>query len=860
MSGAGAFQGVPGQSIIDEGDYQLTLTASNLPAGVTVSQWSIDWNGDYDPDQTVAGNGSPSVTVTRNLDGNLVEPFKRIRASATLSNNAVVNGESKSPSGELDSEFAGGVVTGNAGIVLGTVVDSQSRTVVVYNHFDPSQQQQWQIKLRRYDRDGSVDQAFGTPTVPFDWPQSDHDAAVVMQGDKIIVGGSTRTNANLPGDNYDFAVARFDSTGALDNSFGAGGRQVVLAPGDDFLASLAIQSGKIVAAGKGGVPSVGSSSDFQVARFTSEGLVDTTFGSTLALPVGPGYVRTDAYQGEGATDVAVLPDGLVAVGRAFDGSNFRLLAVKYNGNGSEAWRSGGGINSGLGFKASVAVDPGGSIVVAGDVNGDLTLVRLLAGDGTPDPTFAGPYSEFAPDTNEVVNDVAIGADGAIITAGGTGTLGNMLFAANRYTTAFGGVQRDPTFGGGGGSFVVSFSQTGEADNVALTPGGSLVVAGSTGFLSPSQNIQPEIDLVRIGGDLSQFVFDVAPQLLVVGNVPGVPGQTQELAVFDPSEADRAAGYMGYIDFDFQGDGDEDGISFGSIDPDTLAFTGAAVPTHVYTRNGTFQVNGWIADKDQGTTLIAPNIENADPLAFVISPTARMSDPVNPGKTVLFVGAQDAATGAGVANFIKFSTTTSTVSVNIDGAPTNKAAVDRIVIYGNGGDDTIQPQGTVSIPVEINGGAGNDKIKGGSGADVLVGGDVDDLITGGVGRNFMVGGLGADKVVGDVDDDILVGGVYVNAGDRKSTNAIMAEWTSTRTYPQRVDNLRNGLGANGSVRLVGLSGGTAQTVFDDGAQDKLTGDLGTDWFFANVDGLVRDKIADLAGNEFSDSDRAFVTSV
>src|SRR5690349_5114653 len=42
MSGHGAVLGTPSESFVDEGDYQLTLTASNLPSGVTVSQWAID--------------------------------------------------------------------------------------------------------------------------------------------------------------------------------------------------------------------------------------------------------------------------------------------------------------------------------------------------------------------------------------------------------------------------------------------------------------------------------------------------------------------------------------------------------------------------------------------------------------------------------------------------------------------------------------------------------------------------------------------------------------------------------------------------------------------------------------------------
>jgi uncharacterized delta-60 repeat protein len=847
MSGLASLQGAPSESYVDEGDYQLTLSALSLPAGVTVTQWNIDWDGNGATDQTIAGNGSSSVSVTRNLDG---DALIKMKATATLSDASVVTGESRSPSGDLDNTFAGGVVSGGDGVVLGTAVDSQGRTVVVYNHKDFSSGD-WQIKLRRYGKDCSLDTAFGTPTVPFDYTQFGDDAAILAQGEKIVVGGTTRSLANLPGDNYDFAVARFDSTGALDTGFGVGGRQVVQVPGNDGITALTFQGGRIVAAGQGAAGA--GASDFQLARFTSEGLLDATFGTG-------GYLRTSVFQGQGATDVAVTADGgLAAAGRAFDTTlaTFKPLVVKYGANGAEQWRSGAGVPGGFGFKASLAVQADGGIVLAGDVDNDVTLTRLAPSTGAVEQSLTEP----TPDS-ETVDGVALGGDGALLVAVGTTDGGS--FSLNRYSTSFGGIARDFMFGAGAGSVGVTFAQQGRPDSLAVTPGGSFVLAGSTGSLDNFSQTQPTVNVVHFGGDLQALVQDVAPQVVQVGTLAGVPGQTQQVRVFDPSNADTAAGFFGYIDYDFHGEGDEDGVNFG-WDPNTGEFFGAAFTTLVYTVNGNYNVLAQIGDKDGQMTFIQPDGAEfgVDSITYSIGKTARLADPVNPGKTVLFVGTQDdATTGAGVANTIKFSrSTTGSTTVTVDGVNTTfTQAVDRIVVYGNGGDDTIQPQGTVSIPVEIYGGAGNDKIKGGTGADVLVGGDGDDLITGGVGRNFMVGGLGADKVIGDVDDDILVGGTYSRANDRAATNAVMAEWTSSRTYPQRVDNLRNGTGANGTVRLVGLSGGTAQTVFDDGAVDKLTGDLATDWFFANVDGTVKDKIADLAGNEFTDSDRLFVTSV
>ena len=46
-------------------------------------------------------------------------------------------------------------------------------------------------------------------------------------------------------------------------------------------------------------------------------------------------------------------------------------------------------------------------------------------------------------------------------------------------------------------------------------------------------------------------------------------------------------------------------------------------------------------------------------------------------------------------------------------------------------------------------------------------------------------------------------------------------------------------------------GPGATVFDDAARDVLTGAGGQDWFFANLDAGVRDRITDLSAAEFAD---------
>ena len=157
-------------------------------------------------------------------------------------------------------------------------------------------------------------------------------------------------------------------------------------------------------------------------------------------------------------------------------------------------------------------------------------------------------------------------------------------------------------------------------------------------------------------------------------------------------------------------------------------------------------------------------------------------------------------------------------------------IDRIIVFGLAGDDDIKVYRSLgSIPAELYGGDGDDKLRGGDGDDYLSGGDGDDVLSGQEGRDVMIGGLGKDKIDGDDGDDILIGAVYLQSEDRNAAHAIMSEWTrSDLDYAARVDHLLNGGGLNAGFLL------NATTVFDDNAKDKLRGGHGLDWFLADDD--------------------------
>lgn len=179
----------------------------------------------------------------------------------------------------------------------------------------------------RYNSNGSLDNSFGsggkviTPVYTTD----DYGWSCCFQPDgKILVGGSSSVNSNS-----DFALVRYHSNGELDNSFGAQGKVTTpIGPDSDRGRSVAIQTdGKIVL---GGTSRIGATDDFALARYNTNGSLDNSFGSNgiVTTPVGTGedILWAVAIQGDGK--ILAAGYGISAV------SGYDFAVVRYNPNGS----------------------------------------------------------------------------------------------------------------------------------------------------------------------------------------------------------------------------------------------------------------------------------------------------------------------------------------------------------------------------------------------------------------------------------------------------------------------------------------------------------------------------------------------
>ncbi len=119
------------------------------------------------------------------------------------------------------------------------------------------------IAIVRYDTNGNLDTTFNTTgIVTTQYQYNDAAYATIIQDDgKILVGGSSLGNQATQ-----FIIARYSSTGSLDATFGTNGITTTTIGGTDSISqinSLVFQSdGKIVAAGF-------SNKDFALARYTA---------------------------------------------------------------------------------------------------------------------------------------------------------------------------------------------------------------------------------------------------------------------------------------------------------------------------------------------------------------------------------------------------------------------------------------------------------------------------------------------------------------------------------------------------------------------------------------------------------------
>ncbi|HEV8564614.1 MAG TPA: delta-60 repeat domain-containing protein [Actinomycetota bacterium] len=328
--------------------------------------------------------------------------------------------------------------------------------------------------LARYNADGTLDTSFGGDgKVTTNFTSGDDWAnAVVIQTDGKIVAAGRASGAGGK-----FALARYNTGGSLDTSFGGDGTVITnFTSGDDLIFGVAIQpaDGSIVVAG---FVDDGPGSKLGLARYHANGTRDTTFDVD-------GRVTTDLTNGpDGAYGVAIQPaDGKIVAAGTADFQKFALARYNTDGSLDTSFSDNGtarpDFTDGSDYARSVTIQPAdGKIVAVGSAGDESFALARYDTDGTPDTTFSGngkvitgftPGSDFA-------RSVVVQADGRIVAAG---TADLSKFAVARYDLDG---SLDLTFSGNGKT-VTDFTPGADgAYGVAIQPSdGKIVAAGVAG--------------------------------------------------------------------------------------------------------------------------------------------------------------------------------------------------------------------------------------------------------------------------------------------------------------------------------------------------------------------------------------------
>jgi uncharacterized delta-60 repeat protein len=196
------------------------------------------------------------------------------------------------------------------------------------------------VAVARFDPDGSVDRSFGRSgeTVTTLGPDTVSSLVVQRRG-RLVVGGTRQIAYSHSVNQTDFALVCLTSAGGVDRSFGRGGevRTMIGPPGasvrTDSLSALVTEpDGKVVGAGVGNID---KRSVFALARYNTDGSLDPSFG------LDGKAITTISSDRIGAAALVRQPDGrLVTAGGEERGAGV-VVRLNRNGSLDTTFGKGG---------------------------------------------------------------------------------------------------------------------------------------------------------------------------------------------------------------------------------------------------------------------------------------------------------------------------------------------------------------------------------------------------------------------------------------------------------------------------------------------------------------------------------------
>ena len=406
------------------------------------------------------------------------------------------------PDGSLDSSFDGDgrVITdlfGTGDSASALVVQADGKLIAAGDSGN-------NFALVRYNPDGSLDTSFdgdGRVTTDFFGYSDEADALALRPDGKLVAAGYAYT-----GNDRDFALACYNPDGSLDASFDGDGKATTdFFGGWDQGRALVLQpDGKLLAAGWA---ENGYYSDFALARYNTNGSLDASFGGDGKITTDFFGIYDSAYA------LALQPDGkLVAAGKAENGSgdpDFALARYSaeegvftYSPNGQFEWLAAG----------EVTTDTFTYVVSDGALTDTATVSITINGLGeTPIANDdSGPGFTTDEDTPFTLADVLANdsdLDGDPLSVEGfdaSGTIGLVTYMPPDPAGTL-----DPTFDGDGKVTTDFFTNYDHSYALVVQPDGKLIVAGASSgdFALARYNLDGSLDLSFDGDGLLITDFD-----------------------------------------------------------------------------------------------------------------------------------------------------------------------------------------------------------------------------------------------------------------------------------------------------------------------------------------------------------------
>ncbi len=286
----------------------------------------------------------------------------------------------------------------------------------------------YEIAVRRFNANGSPDDSFGVNGVAstnYNWGRANGECVAVQQDGRILVIG------NMPLNNGDLVVVRFNSNGMVDTTFGTGGYSLInfAANGQmssDLAHDIALSSnGNILLLGYTNFDATFSGINIGVAQLTSNGSIDTGFGD------GGAYIF-DLGQAESSRTMFFGDQGaFYCTGYKNSGAWQPLkngILIKFNQDGSLDQNFGAdgvftlNIEGDTTFSDGMLL-PSGQIFIAGTWN-DYAMFCRLNPNGTLDTTFDDDGIKIFPDLYGA--NFLVGHDGGFVSPTATWATGSSI--------------------------------------------------------------------------------------------------------------------------------------------------------------------------------------------------------------------------------------------------------------------------------------------------------------------------------------------------------------------------------------------------------------------------------------------------